>query len=171
MRILHFVLGLGLLLGLAGAATAQQVTRDYDHHAHFEQYHTFMWIRQPNMSNPLAKQRVVDAVNNALTAKGWQSVTSNADVGIVANGAIRRRQTLNTFYNGFPGWRWDWGGMSTTTVNTYNVGTLVVDLFDTHTHQAIWRGTATDTLSEKPAKNADKIRKAVDKMFKDFPPK
>jgi Domain of unknown function (DUF4136) len=171
MRIIQIVLGLGLLLATCGRVTAQQVTRDYDHHANFEQYHTFVWIRQPNMSNPLAKQRVIAAVNNALTAKGWQLVTSNADVGIVANGAIRQQQTLDTFYNGFPGWRWDWDGMSTTLVNTYDVGTLVVDLFDAHTRQAIWRGTAKDTLSDKPEKNADKIDKAVDKMFKDFPPK
>lgn len=153
-----------------GVALAQKVERDYDKNANFSQYHTFMWLRQPGMHDPLMAQRVVEAVNAQLRAKGWQQVSSGADVGIVANGATQQQQTLDTFYNDFPGWRWRWGvADATTTVTTYTVGTLVVDLFDTKTKQAIFRGTASDTLSDKPEKNADKLNKAVEKMFKDFP--
>ena len=46
-----------------------------------------------------------------------------------------------------------------------------MDLFDTGTKQVIWRGTATDTVPDKPEKTAEKLNKAVEKMFKDFPPK
>jgi len=47
----------------------------------------------------------------------------------------------------------------------------VVDLFDSHTKQLIWRGVATETLSEKPDKDTKKLNKAVEKLFKDFPPR
>jgi hypothetical protein len=47
----------------------------------------------------------------------------------------------------------------------------VVDLFDTRSKQLVWRGVATDTLSEKPDKNVKKLNKAVEKLFKNFPPK
>ncbi len=47
----------------------------------------------------------------------------------------------------------------------------MVDLFDQHTKQAIFRATATDTLSDKQEKNDEKINKAVEKMFAKFPPK
>ena len=47
----------------------------------------------------------------------------------------------------------------------------MVDLFDAKSKQAIFRGTATDTLSDKPQKNDEKLDKAVEKMFKEFPPK
>ena len=35
----------------------------------------------------------------------------------------------------------------------------------------IWRGIASDTLSDKPQKNEKNLDKSVDKMLKDFPPK
>ena len=34
----------------------------------------------------------------------------------------------------------------------------------------IWRGTASDTLSDKPEKNQKKLEKALAEMFKKFPP-
>jgi hypothetical protein len=37
--------------------------------------------------------------------------------------------------------------------------------------QLVFRGTATDTLSDKAEKNTKKIQKAVEKMFKKYPPK
>jgi hypothetical protein len=43
-------------------------------------------------------------------------------------------------------------------------------LFDTRTKQVIWRGTATGTLPDKPEKTAQKLNKAIEKMFKKFPP-
>jgi hypothetical protein len=44
-------------------------------------------------------------------------------------------------------------------------------MFDTTTKQLIWRGSATDLLSDKPEKNISKLNKAVQKMFEHFPPK
>ena len=85
------------------------------------------------------------------------------------------KKDLNTFYSGgYGGYGWrGMGGMgwaSTTTVNEYTVGTLVVDIFDAKTKQLVFRGTASDELSDKPEKNAKKLAKASDKLFKDFPP-
>jgi len=56
-------------------------------------------------------------------------------------------------------------------VNTYTVGTLVVDLFDTATKQVIWRGWATDALPDNPSKETKKLDKDIEKLFKGFPPK
>jgi hypothetical protein len=84
----------------------------------------------------------------------------------------RNQQTLDTFYNGFGGgWRWGGGfGDATTTVDNYKVGTLVVDLFDTNTKTLIWRGSSSDTLSDKSDKNIKNLDKGVQKMFDHFPP-
>ena len=84
------------------------------------------------------------------------------------------KKDLNTFYSG-TGWGyggWGPGGMgtSTTTVNEYKEGTLVLDMYDSNSRQLLWRGTATDTLSDKPEKNEKKLNKAVEKMFDKFPP-
>jgi Domain of unknown function (DUF4136) len=166
-----------LLLAAAGTLKAQKVITDHDPNVDFSKYKTFMWIKPPHVRlDPLMDQRLVDDINAALAAKGWQLVTEGADVGIAAHMATRQRHTLETFYDGFGGgWGWHyWGGglgIATTHVDTYTVGTLVVDMFDGRTKQLIWRGIATDTLSEKPDKDAEKIQKAVDKLFKTFPPK
>lgn len=171
MRNLRIGCLIGFFLFLPATLAAQKVTVDYDHSVTFTQYKTFMWLRQPHIADPLMRKRVVDAINGQLIAKGLQEVTAGADLGVIANGATREEDTLETFYTGFGGWRWGGWGTAITTPETYTIGTLVVDLFDIKNKQVIWRGKATESLSEKPEKDAQKINKAVEKMFKEFPPK
>ena len=168
----RIALSLGLVILSAAVAFAQKVTTDYKKSANFSTYKTYMWIKEPKTSDPLMRQRIVDDVNTGLTGRGLQLVTSNADLAIAAHTATKAERTLETFYNGFGGgWRWGGGfGSATTSVQTYEVGTLVVDIFDARTKQALWRGTSSKTLSDNPQKNADNLNKAVEKMFKNFPP-
>ena len=172
MKMTRISLGFALMMMIANATFAQDVKTDYDKKADFAQYKTFMWIKEPKTTDPLMRQRVIDDVNAALAAKGLKLVTSDADLCIAAHTATKEERSLNTFYNGFGGgWRWGGGfGSATTTVNTYEIGTLVVDIFDARTKEAIWRGTSSKTLSDNPQKNAANLNKAVVKMFKDFPP-
>jgi hypothetical protein len=162
------------LLALASRANAQKVTVDFDPHAAFSDYKTFMWVEPVHYpEDPLMEPRIMDAINAALTNKGLQEVPDGADIGIVAHVATRRKHTLETFYDGFPGpWRWSLGwGEAITTPETYTIGTVVVDLFDTTTKQLIWRGVGSETLSEKPQKDTEKLNKTVETMFKNFPPR
>lgn len=147
-------------------------TIDYDHHADFSQYHTYGWAKV-HTENPLWQQRIQDAVDKNLQAKGWQKVESGGEVALTAVGAVRNQQEYQTFYNGFDGgWRWGgFGDQTTTTTINYRVGTLVLDMYDAKDKHLIWRGTANNTLSDKPEKNERKLDKAVDKMFEHFPPK
>ena len=124
--------------------------------------------------DPLMVDRIKDAVNAALAAKGWTQVDSGGDVSVVAMEITKNQQTLNTFYDGFGG-GWRWGGFggfgeSTTTSETYKVGTLVVDLFDAKAKNLIWRGSSSDTLSNNADKNIKNLDKEVKKMFAHFPP-
>ena len=166
---------IGLMLLLAGKVSAQQVKTDYDRSANFSQYKTYSW-EHVKTKDALDVDRIKSAVNATLAAKGWTQVDSGGDVSIVAVEMTRDQQTLNTFYNGFGG-GWGWrrfggGGFGnpTTTTETYKVGTVVVDLFDTKTKELIWRGTSSDTLSNNSDKNIKNLNKGVEKMFKQFPP-
>ena len=155
------------------ATLAQQVKTDYDRGANFSQYKTFSW-EKVQTQDPLWVDRIKASVNAALTAKGLTPVESGGDIAIVAIETTQNQQTLNTFYDGFGGgWRWrGLGGFgdSTTTVDTYKVGTLVVDLFDAHAKTLLWRGSSSDTLSDKSDKNIKNLDKGVQKMFDHFPP-
>ena len=164
-----FVL-MGMMLLFAGKSSAQQVKTDYDRNANFGQYKTYCWERIKT-KDPLTGDRIKSAVNSALAAKGFMEVPSGADLSLVAVETTKNQQTLDTFYNNFGGgWRWGGMGDATTTTETYKVGTLVVDLFDTNTKKLVWRGSASDTLSNKSEKNIDNLDKGVEKMFKKFPP-
>jgi hypothetical protein len=61
-------------------------------------------------------------------------------------------------------------GGATTYVQDYKVGTLVVDIFDAKTKEAIWHGFASDALSDNARENAKATEQAVEKMFSTFPP-
>jgi hypothetical protein len=163
---------IGTLL-LASASFAQQVKTDYDRNADFSQYKTYSW-EKVQTQDPLWVDRIKQAVNSSLTAKGLTPVESGGDIAIVAIETTQNQQTLNTFYDGFGGgWRWRGGGGfgdATTTVENYKVGTLVVDLFDAHTKTILWRGSSSDTLSDKSDKNIKNLDKGVQKMFDHFPP-
>ncbi len=177
MRFSRLILSAALTLAVASTALAQKVTTDYDHNTNFTQYKTFTWIKEPKTNNPLMRQRVIEEVNAALAAKGLQLVTSgSADLAIAAHAATQQEHSLNTFYDGFGG-GWGWRrfggggfGTATTTDSTYQVGTLVIDIFDCKTKEAIWRGTSTKTLSDNPDKNAKALNEGITKMFKSFPP-
>ena len=160
----------GLVLLLASVSFAQHVKTDYDHNENFGQYKTYSW-EKVQTKDPLLVDRIKDAVNSALTAKGWTLVPSGGDVEVFAIETTQNRRTLDTFYHGFGGGR-RWGGFgdATTTVETYRVGTLVIDLFDAKTEKLIWRGSSSDTLSDKADKNTKNLDKGVSKMFQHFPP-
>lgn len=164
---------LGAMLLTATASFAQQVKTDYDRDSDFGHYSTYSW-EKVQTPDPLWVDRIKEAVNSALAAKAWKQVDSGGDVAVVAIETTQTQQTLNTFYDGFGGgWRWrGFGGFgdSTTTVDTYRVGTLVVDLFDSSTKKLIWRGSASETLSDKSDKNIKTLDKGVQKMFDRFPP-
>jgi len=160
-----------LLVALAATAAAQQVNTDYDKHLDFSQFHTYSWVKVMT-ENPLWQQRIRDAVDKQLEAKGWQRVETGGDVALTAVGAAKDQQEYQTFYNGLgPGWRWGgFGNEATTTVVNYRVGTLVLDMYNDR-KELIWRGTSQDTLADNPEKNEQKLDKAVRKMFEHFPPK
>jgi multisubunit Na+/H+ antiporter MnhE subunit len=62
-------------------------------------------------------------------------------------------------------------GTSTTNSFTSVKGTVIVDMYDASNKQMLFRGSASDTVSDKPEKNAEKISKAMKKVFEKFPPK
>src|SRR5712664_3186491 len=129
-----------VFLVMLGVAFAQHVQTDFDHQANFSQYKTYSW-QEIKPANSLWDARIKNAVDAQLAAKGWTQVDSGGDVSIVAIKTTQTQRTLQTFYDGFGGgWRWrGFGGLgeATTNVETYKVGTLVVDIFDANAKKLI----------------------------------
>jgi hypothetical protein len=47
----------------------------------------------------------------------------------------------------------------------------MIDMYDSNTHQLIWRGRSHEELSNKEEKNTSKLDKDIDHMLNGFPPK
>ncbi len=148
------------------AVLAQKVNTDSDPTAPFASYRTYAWTAGTPAANPFAEDRIHAAVEQQLAAKGFTK-SDTPDVMVATLVATEDRQELvaNGFGGGFL-----FGGYATASVRTYVQGTLVVDLYDAHTKQLVWRGTGTDTMSSKSEKNTKKVDKALAKMFERYPP-
>jgi hypothetical protein len=172
MRIANCLV-LTAALVLSACTSTPQVTTDRNPSAPFSSYRTYTWLSKPDNMAPLMQQRLVDSVDAQLRKMGWTE-SANADVAIAGHAVLSQKQRLDTMYSGsaYRGWGGGWGGgmgSSTTTVRTYDVGTLIIDLFDTKTRQGVWRGTASGTLTDSPETRSAKIQTAVEKMFSKFP--
>lgn len=165
-----------LLTGVVSATLLfAKTTVDYDHSADFAKYHTYSWI-SVNAQEPLWKDRISNAIDGQLSAKGWQKVASGGDASVVAVGSTHNEQTMQTWYDGGFGGGWFhrgwWGGpgYTETTVDNTPVGTLHVDIFDSASKKVIWHASASDTLNGNPDKNEKELDKSAAEMFKNFPP-
>jgi hypothetical protein len=159
---------------LSACASTPTVSIDFDPGVNFARYRTYSWIARPDGGSPLMQQRIVDGIDARLQAAGWKPAP-NGDVHVAAHVTTTERQTYNTMYSnvGYFGW----GGFgppapssSTTFVDTFQIGTLVVDLFDGQSKHALWRGTASGTVQDDPARMTALLQTALDKMFAGFPP-
>jgi hypothetical protein len=83
-------------------ALAQKVETDYDHSVNFNQYHTYSW-GHVRSTDPFFEQRIRDAVDHDLQAKGWQLVPAGGDVTLTAVAIKKNQAEYTTFYDGF-GW-------------------------------------------------------------------
>jgi len=176
------VASLAVLIG----CSSMKVNHDFDRQADFSSFQTFQWHESDanvKDTDPLSHERFINAVNSELRAKGMSEVTSNPDVFVTYSAEESEQMSLDTTYMGGgwgygPGWGWGgyygagMGGMgsSTTTVRKYNVGTVVLDMWDAKEKRLVWRGIVSDTVSDNPSKNSSKITKAADKLFKEYPP-
>ncbi len=158
-------------------ALAQKTNVDWDRGADFSNFHTYGWQTSPHPAPGLWDQRVIDGVDKQLAAKGLRKVDATPDLWVVySNSLSDQKQVVGTGYGMGPGWGWGWGWgprVRTVEYNTYitKEGTLVVELADAKNHQLMWRGAATSTLSDNSDKNIKTLNNALNKLFKNYPPK
>lgn len=158
------------------ACSSVEVRTDHDNTVDFSRYTTYAWKQTPFTSYPLMDKRIVAAVDGQLIGKGWRRVPEQqAQTVLAARVTTREGQRVDTVHNnwGGPGMHgWGWGGpvMATARVVSYTVGTLVIDLYDAQSHNAIWRGTASDVLWNNPQRLKKSLDKGVKGMFDKFPP-
>lgn len=150
------------------AVLGQQVSVNYNHDADFSQFHTYAWgSNNANaIKDSILAQVAQQDINAAMQSKGLTMVqeNQNPDLLLTANGGMREQTSWNAW--GMRGWG---GGMGSITPEQNVEGTMIVDLFNAKSQELVWRGIAENTLNNKGSKNQEMVRKAIDKMFKQWP--
>jgi hypothetical protein len=190
MRLLSTVLSFLFVLLAYGNAYADKVSVDWDRQANFQQYKTYAWLESQNpVEDQLMAKRIIQAVDGQLSAKGLRRVEpdQDPDLSIAYESGVSQKVSFVPYPFVAPAWGWyagpepGWGpywgpgwGAWDAPYGVYplvqDVATLSVNIVDEHQKQLVWRGVASDTLKEKPEKNAKKICELVAKMFRKYPP-
>jgi len=163
-----------LLIVAAATSSLAGISVDHDKSADFSKYQTFTIVEATEAISPLMRERLIKAIEVALGAEGLEKVEEGGDLKVVIHTSTDTETHVtadNWGYGGYPRWG-GWGGWGTTTVNVTNIaaGTLMLDMVDASSNQLVWRGVATDSIPKKSEKVERKIYKAVDKLFRHYPP-
>ena len=175
------------LLFLAGAAAvrAQDVSVDFDRSSDFSKFKTYSWADGVPAKNPLIDQQIRSNIEGQLAARGLRRVEGESDLRLLYMVAIDMDIEVAKS-------RWsttgDWAGQMRSGISVRSqswdveVGTLVVFLTDASDKQLLWRGTAStildkrsnnrsimDAMNEDARKAEKRVRKSVEKMFKQYP--
>jgi uncharacterized protein DUF4136 len=146
-------------------ALAQKVSVDYDKDVDLSKYSTYAWQQGRSAPNPLVDKRILDAIDRQLASKGWTKNANTPEALVVYSAGMDVQRQLNGFGSGPR-----WNGMGTVRMEEQKIGQLLVDIYDATTERLLWRGFASDTISDKPEKNEKRINDAAAKLFRQFPP-
>ena len=161
-------------------AAAQKTTYDFDKTAPFAEFKTYSLKDGTKSGNELIDKRITAAIEAQLAAKGLTKNDSAPDVYVVSHLAFDQQKDISSFSSGpmYGGYGYGWGGgWGTTTtdvrVREILVGTLAIDMIDAKKKQVAWRGLGTKEINTtaKPEKRDENINKAIEKIFKNYPPK
>jgi len=180
-----FSIALVILIGCV-CAPAQDIKYNFLPGTDFAKYKTYKWVRIPKAEYPnqILDGQIMQAIDAQLGLKGLTKTDDDtADLYVGYQAAVSQEKQWNSYstdmgggwgYGRWGGWG-GYGGMSTTTTTTsqtINIGTINVDVYDVAAKNQIWRGAASKTLGsgKDPAKVNKNLNKAMEKLFKKYPP-
>jgi hypothetical protein len=160
---------------------AQKTSYDYEKTANFAGFKTYAHKQGTPVGQSLIDDRITAAIESQLGAKGLTKAESDPDVFVVYHMAFDKEKDISTYssgHGGYGAYGWGWGGgwaggTTSTQVRDILVGTLVIDMADARKSQLVWRGMGVKEVDTQanPEKRDKSINKAVEKIFKNYPPK
>lgn len=178
MRTAYIVLSLLVIVAFTGCAS-MKIDTTYDDTTAFASYQTFAWMEKPDeVMDNLTKlgqvtQRIETGIERELMADGYRKAGGTPDFFVVYHTAVETQitgATIDTWGYRYRRPRWRTGTVyADVNVDTYKEGTLIIDIVDAAKNELVWRGTAVGAVSS-PARAAEKVDEAVQKILAAFPP-
>jgi hypothetical protein len=164
---------------LAAPIAAQEVYVDYDRSGRFSWYTTWAWQETEGTSikgvDDLLHSRIKNAIEYHISQGRLVEDTESPQLYVTYHAAFREaiRADPVSFGVGFGGsWvqnpYWGGVGISTESANTYQQGTLIIDIWEAEERKLVWRGVAIDVFFDDPDKTEKKLDKAIEKMIKQW---
>jgi hypothetical protein len=167
------ILIIASLLLAAAPAAAQKVRVDWDRGADFESFKTFAWAETAPTSleanYPLVHSLIKNAVEYELSSGGLVEDTEDPDLYVTYHTSEKEQlQFLTTSFGYSYGPFWGGSYASSSLVNTWEKGTLVIDIWDARKKEAVFRGSASKVFSEDPKKALKQVDKSITKISEKF---
>lgn len=168
-NMLMLSLGLALIISINGCGT-MTIAHEYDPRYDFSNLKTYAWISNPDKSRDteLAEKRIKEAIDDKLAQLGYRQ-SDDPDFKIAIHLKSREKIDLVNWGYGY-GWRGAYGyGFQ---AYQYQEGSLLVDIVDANTSELVWQGLGRAEIKDTDPEIRDRnIRRVLNKLFKDFPPK
>ena len=163
----RLVLAAITLLVAPAVIVAQKTSYDYEKTANFAAFKTYAHKQGTPVGQSLIDDRIVAAIETQLAAKGLTKA-ADPDIFVVYHMAFDKEKDISTYSSGYGGY-----GTTTTQVRDILIGTLVIDVADARKGQLVWRGMGVKEVNTQnnPEKRDKSINNAVQKIFKNYPPK
>jgi hypothetical protein len=148
----------------ATEAVSQTVRVRWERSAEKKEYLTYAWLEGTHVQDEQTHRYIVDYVDAQLGINSVFKDENAPDAYVVYHASAKSSFEISG------GYHYDWKDAEAITVASHSAGTLVIDIVDAAENRVIWRAIATATITGNQKKNRDKVIKAVQKMFADFPP-
>lgn len=161
------------------------VSQDYNTATDFSSFQTYGWLIKDKpdspdirVHNPLLQSRFSDAINFTLQQRGYR-FSERPGFLVTYDYSIKSKIQSDNFGTGFSmgyGGRRNYGAFgfgANTVIHQYDVGILVIDIYNAQSDDMIWRGTGTEivTRHSTPEALTASVNKFVQQILAQFPPK
>lgn len=173
MNKLTLIFG-GLLFLLVSCGTVQ-VSSDYDRNADFGKYKTFAFHRQgidKLKLNDLDKRRMLTAISETLTAKGFSVVRDERNAEIIINLSASSKTKVVVDRGVSPWFSYGpfWSNPYSSNVRKHKEGTIVIDFVDAAKNTLVWQGIGSGLNVSNIENKAERIPTAIQEILEKYPP-
>ena len=187
MKSTPVLLALGLLMaGLSGCQTVPKINTEFDASANFTAAKTFAVLPLPKNIpgvDPGLVLRVgpaaMDAVRASMKEKGYTETAdaAKADIAVLVHGKSVPKTDVTDWgfqptygragwYRGYP---YGVYGTSNVSVDQYDEGTLIVEVYDVKSKSMIWVGWASARATTKTSEQASRVSQGITDILAGYP--
>jgi len=154
---------------------------DYNPDVNFGDLKSFKFYKDEKIagdalaSRPMLRDRIRNAIREALIKKGFEEDKNNPDFMIVLFGGMKGK--IKTSGWGYYQWYNPWWGTAAYSdreidVSHYEQGSIVIDIVLAENKELVWRGVADGITRQKlsPQELDEAVEYVVNKILTDFPP-